>query len=343
MEALVLPNTSFFHKKVNASTFLLIEDDFYDEQPHIYVRVYAEHLAIIDTGCNRPRSKEPSLTSLRKYLETYPLPSNNSQCLNPGGKKKYILICSHCHYDHILGIPQFLSAKPIIVASSFDRSFLLNNFPEHTLCKFIGVETPQYHISHWASNMSFLSTPACPIRIQFLHIPGHTPDSLACYDIDEHHLYVGDTFYERMRNVPIPGLPENAVKVQGQLKTHGAIIFPEEGGNWIKFMSSLGLLLSFVRYTNNQLTSRHHSKYDSISRVKVGCGHLTYDADAESMILDVQAMFERIIAGEVPVTHSEEKRGIVHDFWLESDDSKFSVLAPRHLAEEAKKHFHPIA
>ena len=334
-----LPVTSFVSRRVNASTFLIIEDDKYGEQPYIYVKVYPNQLVICDTGCNSPRSQKPSLVSLRKYLETYPLPLNQGQALNPGGKKQYIIICSHCHYDHILGIPQFLSANPIVIASDFDKRFLLKDLPIHSLCKYINVPTPQYTISHWARHMSFLSSSGTVYSIQFFHIPGHTPDSLAWYDINEHHLYVGDTFYERKRSNSIPELPDDAGQVPGLPASQAAIIFPEEGGNWIEYMSSLELLLSSVLHKNTELR-RHYRHSHTAPRVKVACGHLTYDADAELMIIEVKAMFERIIAGKVPVTSSGTKRGVIHDYWLESDDSKYSVMAPRHLAAEAKRHFH---
>jgi hypothetical protein len=41
-----------------------------------------------------------------------------------------------------------------------------------------------------------------------------------------------------------------------------------------------------------------------------------YDANAEHKILEVQAMFGRIIAGKVPVTENRENRGVMHEFWL---------------------------
>lgn len=50
-------------------------------------------------------------------------------------------------------------------------------------------------------------------------------------------------------------------------------------------------------------------------------------------------LFRRIIAGKVPVRGNGEKRGIVYDFWIEGDDARYSVMGPRHLAEEARKHF----
>ncbi|PSS08746.1 hypothetical protein M430DRAFT_54111 [Amorphotheca resinae ATCC 22711] len=340
---IILFQTSFVDRRVNSSTLLIIEDDHYGEQPHIYVKIYPDYLLIADTGCNTPRSNKPSLTSLRQYLETYPLPSNNNQILNPDGQKKYIILCSHCHYDHILGIPQFLPANPVIIASDFEKSFLLENFPTHSLCKFKDVQTPKYTISHWARHLEFFMLSGVPFRIQFLHIPGHTPDSLGWYDIDEHHLYVGDTFYERKRSTRIPELPDGGGQVPGLPATQAAIIFPEEGGDWIQFMSSLDLLLSFVLHKNSELRRQHGLSHEATPRVKVGCSHLTYNADAEHMIIEVRALFERIIAGKVPVTNSGESRGVIHDFWLESETSKYSVMAPRHLAEEARRHFHPVS
>ncbi|KAE8451095.1 hypothetical protein EG329_004767 [Mollisiaceae sp. DMI_Dod_QoI] len=345
------PSTSFISRRVNDSTFLIIEDDSYGEQPYIYIKIYPNHLLITDTGCNSPRQDGLSLTSLRQYIETYPLPLNNHQPLNPSGKKHYIILCSHCHYDHILGIPQLLSSNPTIIASSFSPSFLSKeNLPTNSLCKYVHKPTPEYTISHFAAHLSYLTLRNLPpnnppFRIQFLHIPGHTPDSLAWYDIDEHHLYIGDTFYERQRSIPIPELPNdddnntntNTDNVEQEPipvdhspspspfelpPTPGAIIFPTHGGNWIQYLSSLSLLLSFTTHQNLSLSLKHrhqhqhqqhinphhhHGNY-TIPRVKISSGHLTHSADAETMILDVKALFERIIKGEVPVKGSGLKR-----------------------------------
>lgn len=269
---------------MNETTFLIIEDDAYGEQPYIYVKIYPEYLLITDTGCNSSRTYR-QVTSLREYLETYPVPAAQGKVLNPEGKKQYIIICSHCHYDHILGIPQFLSSDPHIIASDFDRSFILEDLPSHSQCKWRDAPTPQYKISHWARHMEPYSFKNTPLRIQFLHIPGHVPDSLAWYDIDERHLYVGDTFYERKREIPIPELPDDAGTVPGMPATQAAIIFPHEGGNWVQYMSSLDLLLSFIQYENSVLRRRYGSGPSDPPRVKVGCGHLTYEAEAETMFL----------------------------------------------------------
>jgi glyoxylase-like metal-dependent hydrolase (beta-lactamase superfamily II) len=330
-----LPVTSFIDRRVNSSTILIIEDDEYGEHPHIYVKIYPKHLLIADTGCNTPRSKEHILTSLRQYLETYPLPSNYHQPLNPNGQKKYIILCSHCHFDHILGIPSFLPTSPQIIASSFQPSFILSDLPTHSLCRALGIRTPEYSITHWARHLEYLNLEDTHFRIQFIHIPGHTPDSLAWYDIDEHHLYVGDAFYERAPRVPIPDLPtEEDTPATDPLQS--AIIFPEEGGNWIQYMNSLDTLASFITHKNAELAREYSARCEAVPRVRVSCGHLTYNADAENVVTQVRELFERIIDRKVPVTKSLVKRGVVHDFWLE-EGSSFSVLAPRRLAKEAGK------
>ena len=113
-------------------------------------------------------------------------------------------------------------------------------------------------------------------------------------------------------------------------------------GRKLQFMSSLNILDSFVLYQNAELRRQHGSSHGLAPRVKVGCGHLTYNADAECMIHEVRSIFERIIAGNVPVTSSGEKRGVIHDFWLESENSRYSVMAPRRVFEEARKYFHKI-
>jgi glyoxylase-like metal-dependent hydrolase (beta-lactamase superfamily II) len=337
---MALPTTSFVCGRINNSTFLVIEDDKFDERPYIYAKIYPNRILITDTGCNTPRRKDRSLTSLRKYLETFPIPANGDQPLNPGGNKNYVIICSHCHYDHILGIPEFSSADPTIIASGFDKRFLLNDLPAHSLCKYLQVPTPEYTISHWASHAEYYSSKGTPLRIQLLYVPGHTPDSLAWYDLDEHHLYVGDTFYERKCVVPVP-IPDllKAIPDPSLPTTQGAIIFPEQG-NWIQYISSLHTLLSFVTFRNSQLKQQHGGD-NGAPKVKVGCGHLTHSADAEEMILEVRSLFERIIAGKVPVTGTEIVRGVTCDFWLESEDARYSVKAPRQLVVDARKHFHP--
>jgi glyoxylase-like metal-dependent hydrolase (beta-lactamase superfamily II) len=336
-----LPTTSFISRRVNASTFLIIEDDEYSEQPYIFVKVYDDHILINDTGCNTPRHKDSSLVSLRSYLETYDLPLNGHQPLNPGARKKYVIVCSHCHYDHILGLHEFCDTDAIIVASDRNKKFLSEDLTTHSLCRYVDKTVPTYTVSLWASHLERLSIDGVRFRIQFLHIPGHTPDSLAWYDMDERHLYVGDTFYERKRSKPISKLDgDHGVHDQASVNMRDAIIFPEEGGNWVELMSSLDMLLSFVQHENQDLGiwSESHSG-GKVARVQISCGHMTYNMDAEEMIMEVKALFAKIIVGKVPPTYTFDKRNVVTDFWLEDEDSRYSIVAPRRIVLHARSHF----
>lgn len=95
-------STCFNCTKLNDTTFQIVEDDQWDELPIIYVKVYDAVLVVIDTGCGgAARDKSAELTSLREFLETYPVPDNKNTALNPKSEKDYIIICSHCHFDHI--------------------------------------------------------------------------------------------------------------------------------------------------------------------------------------------------------------------------------------------------
>lgn len=70
--------------------------------PFIYAKIYTSVLVLVDTGCGGA-ARDPSvqLTSLREFIETYPVADNDNVPLNQGGTKEYAVVCTHCHYDHI--------------------------------------------------------------------------------------------------------------------------------------------------------------------------------------------------------------------------------------------------
>jgi len=102
MTVVALPTTCFTCTKLNNTTFLIVEDDAFREHPFVYIKIYDSTIVLFDTGCGGATTDESiELRSLRKFLETYPVVDNDSQPLNPGGEKEYVVICTHCHYDHI--------------------------------------------------------------------------------------------------------------------------------------------------------------------------------------------------------------------------------------------------
>ena len=97
-------STCFTCSRLNATTFAIVEADKWDELPIIYAKVYASMsvLVLIDTGCGgAAKDKSGELTSLRAFIETCAVTDNGGRPLNPAGEKDYVVICSHCHFDHI--------------------------------------------------------------------------------------------------------------------------------------------------------------------------------------------------------------------------------------------------
>lgn len=100
-----VPSTCFTCTRLNPSTFRIVEADKYGEFPFVYAKVYGSVIVVIDTGCGgAARDPGVKLTSLRDFIETYPVPDNDNKPLNTGGRRSYVVICTHCHYDHI-GMP----------------------------------------------------------------------------------------------------------------------------------------------------------------------------------------------------------------------------------------------
>ena len=63
-------STSFTTRKINNTTFVVLEDDLYKEQPLIYVKIHPKVPLIIlsDTGCDEPSEKHKGGT----YSSNYP-------------------------------------------------------------------------------------------------------------------------------------------------------------------------------------------------------------------------------------------------------------------------------
>src|SRR5579862_8591551 len=103
------PTTCFTCVRLNPTTFRIREDDMFDQLPFIYAKLYDDPplLVLTDTGCGgAARVQFVQLTSLRDFIETYPVADNGHMPLNPRdeaglAKREYLVICTHCHFDHI--------------------------------------------------------------------------------------------------------------------------------------------------------------------------------------------------------------------------------------------------
>ncbi|KAM0421435.1 hypothetical protein ACHAPT_010789 [Fusarium lateritium] len=194
------PTTCFSANRLNKTTFVICEDDKWAENPLIYVKLFPSSLVLIDTGCGGA-AEDPTveLSSLRTFIETYPVADNEQEPLNQGGKRKYVVICTHCHYDHIGGVEEFTDNESKIWASAFDKDFIQGpgRLPESSLCRFVGMATPNYQVTDWANDgQNLVDGLGNDLELTLYHTPGHTPDQLAIWDQQERFLFVGDSIYE---------------------------------------------------------------------------------------------------------------------------------------------------
>ena len=306
----------FSCRRLNSTTFVIVEHDRFGEKPFIYAKICKEIeiLILSDTGCGGRSTGK--YNTLRVFLEASPVAENDHAPLNPCDEKglpslSYVIISTHCHYDHILGMPEFHDSGTVIIASALGRSFVESDLPSHSLCKYLDIKTPDYTVSRWAADFEWIVEG----RVQILQTPGHTPDELAWYDKEERHLYVGDSFYDRVS--------EDGSYTQ-------AIIFPPHG-DLISYITSLDKLQHFVKGENERSIQ---------SNIKVGCGHTTTSVDAASTISQVRRFFWEVLEAKIPIKESSEVHGVIFDLMEACGSPRFSMYVPRFLVERAREHFH---
>jgi len=317
-------------KRLNSSTFLIVHDDKYEEHPYIYVKLYDEpRLAIVfDTGCGADAAAhdDARTTDLRTFIESTPVADNDNQPLNPSSiaastitpQREYLVMCTHCHYDHIGGIESFPAERTYIVTSGNDKDFLARqSLDKNSLCKDVGMRTPSYTISHFTKDHEWISYKGTPLGLQALHTPGHSPDSLTVYDKNENWLFTGDSFYRRTCILP-DGKHFNQ-----------PIIFPPQG-DWTDFMATLDKLSIFVDKSDSERTSENKDE----KKLRIACSHTTETAPAAALVLSVKQFFNSVLQGQVAVKERTSRNGETFAMWQDGEKPEFSLFAPERLKEE---------
>jgi glyoxylase-like metal-dependent hydrolase (beta-lactamase superfamily II) len=354
----------FTLRQLNPTTFLVREHDRFVSQfpvikknhisheqgefPHIYVKMHvhisstgqkSKVIVINDTGvgtnvlCNAPNRDGNIADFIGHHF-------------NLDGDIPYLVILSHCHYDHILGLEQLLhsshheiaattpsrSGQNVTIASSSCAQSFATPYEvlmEHSLCTSEKLLAPVYQTSIWAQDGERIvynhpSGVDMDLSILTLHTAGHTPDSLSWYDIKERTLYVGDSFYAQESSDTRDALwgPEGPA----------SILFPNEG-SVVDWWRSLGKLVAFVDEKNQE----------EGAMVKLAAGHVTADADAEAFLRNVKQFMAKVLRKEVDFEEMPPKRGERFGLWtlkVQDDVHSFSLGAPLRLVEEGRGEIH---
>ena len=307
--------------QLNLTTWLVVHNDKYYEFPYIYVKLYSHlHLAVVfDTGCGTKYSKSHEQpTELKTFIEERILPKSSSS------DYRFMVICTHCHFDHIGGIQPFHEVGAHIVASAFDQDFLSDeNRDASSLCPAFGIPTPTYNISQFAGDHEALSHAGTDLKLLTLHTPGHTPDSMAIYDSEERWLFTGDTCYQRVAEMPW-GEQQDV-----------PIVFPLQG-NWKHFMSSLTKLKEFAM-------EQDQSAAGDAGKVLMAAGHTTSAAPAVEFLERVHQYACNVAAGKVRVAAEIPGDQVapggslgsdIFVLWQDEGNPEFSLIAPQRIKDE---------
>ncbi|EEY21458.1 conserved hypothetical protein [Verticillium alfalfae VaMs.102] len=265
---------AFSCQRLNSTTFVVQENDKWSEEPLIYVKTYPHDIVLIDSGCGGS-SETPTIDlTLKVYLETVPVPDNEGLPLNRSGVRPYTIISTHCHYDHIGGIPEFMRTSGLAVwASSAGKDFLTDphKLNSASLCAFIGMELPRYHVTHWAEDGArVVSSSGQDLNLVVFQTPGHMPDEIAIWDAKERVLFVGDTVYER-----------------------APILFPE-GGSISEYRDTIDRLQQLVHGWNEE-------EKVNCGKVTIASGHITKSADAARLLAQTGSFVSKVLASEASV------------------------------------------
>ena len=266
---------------------------------------------------------------------------------NPDGEASYLVVLSHCHYDHILGLDSLLDSNReedssttsgkerwgrsvTVVSSSYDRQFVTpySQLMENSLCNAENLIAPHYETSIWAGDNERImyehpSGTVMHLPILTIHTPGHTPDSLSWYDTEERVLYVGDSMYGRVsddtQNAPWGPEPP------------APILFPNEG-DLVAWWRSLTKLQNFVEMKN----------LESDTKVILVAGHVTAMVDAYSFLISVKSFFAKLLRNELLFREQPLKRHERLGIWRENTNKdgtygEFFLGAPLRLVKTARE------
>lgn len=338
------------NEATRCSAWVIREHDVNGRQPYIYAKVChatksqseSGFIVLSDTGCgtataNVPKSlsspamqTKPDVCNLRTFLEC---------TINPGGKLPYLIILTHCHWDHILGIGNLLDLETAInpsilsnsssniiptqiVASAKGQLFIepYSNLQKHSHCSNFGFQAPNFQVTTWAFDFMEIkySTrihPPVSANITIIHTQGHTPDSLSWYDAELCVLHVGDSFHVDK------AVPREIMASTPQRKTHTTFCLESNLASW---WGQMGKILGFVREQNQNLASTssvvssllkdvQDDKIDDVDieteewvlvtkspRVKLLTGHTSPLSDAEEAIYGMKTFMASLLSDEVP-------------------------------------------
>ena len=106
--------------------------------------------------------------------------------------KPVMIVNTHCHVDHLLGNSFFKNKFKVKIAAHSADEFILENAVEHGTMFGFEVEAPP-GIDEYLDEGNRISFGNSSLDI--LHVPGHSPGSIALYSKEDNFIISGDVMF----------------------------------------------------------------------------------------------------------------------------------------------------
>eukprot|EP00966_Prymnesium_polylepis_P292770 6761644-Prymnesium_polylepis.1 len=253
---------------LSSRVWLVVEDDRFNEHPFLYVIVGAARVVCIDTGVGTADYGD----WLAAFLAAH--------CGPEAASLPLLVVNTHCHYDHVGGNAS-LAPRAEICASAHDPDFTraaLDPVRDASLAVEVGcVELRPYEVTRWLQDgeLIALSDGGADDSLQVLHLPGHTPDSLALWLLPEHICFVGDTLYP-----------------------YASVIVSNRDSSLARYLESLTKLEALLAVANGRpkAAGGDAAPQDDAPRVRLACGHVDAELPASSLA-EMIALVRDVVSG----------------------------------------------
>jgi len=103
------------------------------------------------------------------------------------------LINTHCHYDHILGNAFIKARYDIPICANKEDEFLIKS--ADTIFQNLGLDAVRpFNIDIYLEESTTLSLGN--EKLEFVHLPGHSPGSMGIYSKNDEFIIVGDVLFK---------------------------------------------------------------------------------------------------------------------------------------------------
>jgi hypothetical protein len=206
--------------------------------------------------------------------------------------------------------------------------------PTHSLCRYAGMETPQYKVTHWANDEERIryGKESLDLGLVMYQTPGHTRDELTVWDEKERVLFVGDTAYEWAPIIfPLEGnIPLYKKNVYTLLNL--VLKFNIGCNHNGKSQQIIGIARSLIGTVLDSPATMSGEKLPfttmAVKRASMASGHNTSDTDAEEFLSEVYEFLCTIERGEVESRAWRHFRG-EDEVLFERPDGKISFAGSK--------------